>query len=57
MPVAKYHEMIVAGRAMMYRILLVKFNNKQKLPKNPIPREMAFRMISLLIPDINMCKS
>ena len=46
-PVAKYHEIIVAGNAMIYLILCVKFNRRQKLPKNPQPREIAFKIISL----------
>jgi len=51
--VAKYHEMIESGKATIYRILLVKFNNKQKLPKNPQARDTAFKEISLIL-NINI---
>jgi hypothetical protein len=47
MPVAKYQAIIVSGKAIIYLTLLVKFNSKQKLPKKPQPRDMAFKITSL----------
>ena len=47
MLVAKYQEMIVAGKATIYLTLLVKFSSKQKLPKKPQARDIAFKMTSL----------
>jgi hypothetical protein len=41
---------MVAGRATIYLILLVKFSSKQKLPTNPQVSERAFRIISLCMP-------
>jgi hypothetical protein len=47
MPVAKYHEMMVKGSATIYLTRLVKFNSKEKLPRNPQARDIALRIISL----------
>jgi len=47
-PVAIYHEMMVKGRATMYRILLVKFTIRLKFPKNPHTNDIALRVISLI---------
>ena len=41
--VAAYHKMIVSGRAMIYRIRLVKFNNKNMFPVNPSASEHMLR--------------
>jgi len=37
--VAKYQEMIVMGRAMMYRIRFAKLNSRKKFPINPVIKE------------------
>ena len=47
MPVAKYQEMIVNGKAMMYRIRRVKLRRRHIFPKKPQAREIALKMISL----------
>lgn len=47
MPVAKYHEIMVSGNATIYLIRLVKFSNRQTLPKNPQPNDIALSTISL----------
>lgn len=46
-PVARYQNMIDNGRAMIYRMRLVKFNSKAKLPRKPHANDIAFRMTSL----------
>jgi hypothetical protein len=48
MPVAKYQAIIVAGSATIYLTLRVKLRSKQKFPKKPHAREIAFRISSLL---------
>jgi hypothetical protein len=47
MAVAKYQEIMVIGKAIMYLTLLVKFSSKAKLPKKPQTRDIAFKMTSL----------
>jgi len=47
--VAKYQQIIVTGKAMMYRMRRVKLASKQKLPRKPQASEMALRIISLPI--------
>lgn len=42
MPVARYHARMVTGKAIMYRTLFVKLNNKNKLPTKPIISETTF---------------
>lgn len=47
MPVDKYQKIIDRGNATIYLTLRIKFRSKKRLPANPHPREIAFRMISL----------
>jgi hypothetical protein len=48
-PLAKYHAIMVSGKATIYLTLRVKFSSKQKLPKKPQARDIAFKMTSLYI--------
>lgn len=47
MPVDRYQKIIDRGNATIYLTLRIKFRSKKRLPANPHPREIAFRMISL----------
>jgi hypothetical protein len=41
-PVERYQRIMVAGRAMMYRILCVKFRRRNRFPRKPQIREATF---------------
>ena len=45
MPVAKYHRIMVMGRATMYLIRLVKLKRRKTLPTKPQTSEVALRAI------------
>ena len=46
-PVAKNHKIIVTGRAMIYRTVLVKLNSMKTLPNKPQANEVALRATHL----------
>ena len=44
---AKYHNIMVIGRAIMYRIRLVKLKRRKTFPAKPHTNELAFKAIHL----------
>lgn len=51
-PVAKNHRIIEAGSAIIYRTLLVKLKSRNKFPKTPRTKDVAFsatHLINILI--------
>lgn len=44
---ARNHKITVAGKAIIYRMRLVKLHKRKKLPMNPKARESPLRTIAL----------